>query len=157
MDYYGKVVTNIEADHYCLQPEVLCEYVMQIAGPPRRLIDALNEDCPFHKWNVCLGRSANYATQKKNDTNMKKVEVVLSKCKNRWKNSQPKIQESHCTFRANALSLWIKISSSVVWQQQLNGLWVFYKTLNSFREFFISFWINLEFVPVFICVLDFIL
>ena len=78
VDYHGKVVTYINADQYCLQPGVLSEYVLHIAGPPRRLIDASNEECPLHKWNVCLGRLANHATQKKNEANMKMVEVVLS-------------------------------------------------------------------------------
>ncbi|XP_063721445.1 uncharacterized protein LOC134848040 [Symsagittifera roscoffensis] len=78
VDYHSKVVTNINADQYCLQPGVLSEYVLQIAGPPRRLIDESNEECPKHKLVVCLGRSANHATQKKNKANMKMVEVVLS-------------------------------------------------------------------------------
>ena len=78
MNYHGKVVTNINADHYCLQPGVLSQYVLQIAGPPRRLIDSSNEECPLHKWNVCLCRLANHATQRKKDANMKMVEVVLS-------------------------------------------------------------------------------
>ena len=78
MDYHGKVVTNINADQYCLQPGVLSEYLLQIADPPRWLIDASNEECPLHKWNVYLGRLANHATQKKNEIKMKMVEVVLS-------------------------------------------------------------------------------
>ena len=78
IDYHGKVVTNINADQYCLQPGVLSEYVLQIAVPPRRLIDASNEMCPFHKWNVYLGHLENLATQKKNEVNLKMVEVVLS-------------------------------------------------------------------------------
>ena len=78
VDYHGKVVININADHNWLQPGVLSEYVLQNAGPPRRLIDASNEECRLHNWNVCLGRSANHATQKKNEANMKMVEVVLS-------------------------------------------------------------------------------
>ena len=72
VEYHVKVVTNINADQYCLQPGVLSEYVLQIAGPPRRLIDASNE------WNVCLGSLANHSTQKKNEVNMKMVEVVVS-------------------------------------------------------------------------------
>ena len=51
---------------------------MQTAGLRSRLIDAANEERPLHKWNVCLGRLANHATQKKNEANMKMVEVVLS-------------------------------------------------------------------------------
>ena len=78
VDYHSKVVTNINADQYCLQPGVLSEYILQIAGPPRRLIDASNEEYPLHNWNVCLGRLPNHATQKKNEANMKMVEVVLS-------------------------------------------------------------------------------
>ena len=76
--YHGKVVTDIKADQYCLQPGVLSEYLLQIAGPPRRLIDASNEGYPLNKWNVCLGRLANHATQRKNKVNMKIVEIVLS-------------------------------------------------------------------------------
>ena len=78
MGYHGKVVTNINADQYCLQIGVLSKYVLQIAGPPRRLIDASNEGCPLHKWYICLGRLANHATQKKNEAKIKMVEVVLS-------------------------------------------------------------------------------
>ena len=78
VDYHGKRVTNINADQYCLQPGVLSEYVLQVAGPPRSLIDASNEECSLRNWNVCLGRLANHATQKKNEANMKMVEVVLS-------------------------------------------------------------------------------
>ena len=72
VNYHGN------ANQYCLQPGVLSEYVLQIAGPPRRLIDALNEECPLRKWNVCLDRLANHATQKKNEANMKMVENVHS-------------------------------------------------------------------------------
>ena len=64
MDYHGKVVTNIIVHQYCLQPGVLNEFVLQIAGPP--------------KWNVCLGRLANHATQTKSEPNMKMVENVFS-------------------------------------------------------------------------------
>ena len=78
VDYHGKVVININADYNWLQPGVLSEYVLQNAGPLRRLIDASNEECPLHNWNVCLGRLANHATQKKNEANMKMVEVVHS-------------------------------------------------------------------------------
>ena len=78
VDYHGKVVTNINADQYCLQPGVLNEYVLQIAGPPGRLTDASNEECLLNKWNAYLGRLAYHATQKKNEANMKMVEVVLS-------------------------------------------------------------------------------
>ena len=78
MKHYGKVVTSIYADQYCLQLGVLSEYVFQNAGPPRRSIDASNEACPFYKWNACLGRLANHASQKKKEANMKIVEVVPS-------------------------------------------------------------------------------
>ena len=78
VNHHGKVVTNINADQYCLQLGVLSEYVLQVAGPPRRLIDASNEECLLHEWNVCLGRFANHATQRNNEANMKMVEVVLS-------------------------------------------------------------------------------
>ena len=71
--YHRKRVTNIKAYQYCLQPGVLCEYVLQTAGPHMRLIDASKKDCTFHKWNVCLGRSANHATQKKSEANMNMV------------------------------------------------------------------------------------
>ena len=77
-DYHGKVNTNINADQHCLQPGVLSEYVMQFAGPPRRLNDASNEDCPLHIWNVCLSRLANHAKQKKNESKLKMLEVLLS-------------------------------------------------------------------------------
>ena len=77
VDYHGKVDTNINADQYCLEPGVLNAYVLQIAGPPRRLIDASNEEYPLHKRNFGLGRLANHATQKKNEENMKPVEVLL--------------------------------------------------------------------------------
>ena len=77
LNHHGKVVTNINADQYCLQLGVLSEYVLQVAGPPRPLIDASNEECPLHEWNVCLGRLANHATQRNNEANMKKVEVYF--------------------------------------------------------------------------------
>ena len=72
VDYHG------DANQYCLQPGVLSEYVLQIAGPPRRLIDASNEERPLRKWNVFLGRLVNQATHKKNEANMKMVEFVFS-------------------------------------------------------------------------------
>ena len=75
--YHGKVVAIIKADQHCLQPGILSEYVLQSAGPPRRLIYASNEECLLHKWNVCLRRLANHAVQKKNEANMKMVEVVV--------------------------------------------------------------------------------
>ena len=78
VDYHGKVVTNINAGQYCLQPGVLTEYNLQIAGPPGRLINTSNEECPLHKWKVCLVRSATHANQKKNEANMMMVEVVFS-------------------------------------------------------------------------------
>ena len=78
VDYHAKVATNIKVDQYCLQPGVLSEYVLQIAGPPRRLIDASNLERRLQKWNTCLGRLANHANQKKNEANVKMVELVLS-------------------------------------------------------------------------------
>ena len=77
VDYHGQVVTIINVDQYCLQPGVLSGYVLKIAGPPRRLIDTSNEECPLHKWNVCLGRLTNHATQKENEANMKMVKVAF--------------------------------------------------------------------------------
>ena len=41
-------------------------------------MDTSNEDCPVYKWNVCRGRLANLATQKKDEAKMKIAEVVLS-------------------------------------------------------------------------------
>ena len=40
----------------------LSEYVLDIAGPTRQLIDASNEDCPLYEGNVCLDPLANHAT-----------------------------------------------------------------------------------------------
>ena len=70
VDYHGTIVTNINADQYCLQPGVLSAYVLQIARPPRRLIDASNEEYPLPKRNVCLARLAKHAIQKKSEENM---------------------------------------------------------------------------------------
>ena len=59
--------------------EEIRNYVIQLfSSTPRRLIEASSEDCLLHKWNVCLDQLANHATQKKNEANLKKVEVVLS-------------------------------------------------------------------------------
>ena len=51
---------------------------MEVAGPPKRLMDTSNEVYPVYKWNVCLGRLANLATQKKDEAKRKMTEVVLS-------------------------------------------------------------------------------
>ena len=78
VNYHGKVVTNINSGQYGLQKGVLSEYVLEIAGPTRQLIDASNEYCPLHKCNECLDRLAKHASQKIDEANMKMVEVVFS-------------------------------------------------------------------------------
>lgn len=76
-DYHGKCVTSVTYDEYIEDESVNPEFVMQIIGPPRRLIDATDEICPLHPENRCLGRLANHVTQRKHNfaANMKAVEI----------------------------------------------------------------------------------
>jgi hypothetical protein len=74
-DYSGKVVTGVNIDDYVTRPGVLSEYVMEVVGPPRRIIDASESDNHFGK--LRLGRLINHVTQKKKnkEANLKPVEI----------------------------------------------------------------------------------
>lgn len=73
-------------DDYCAQNDVEETYVMEIANPPKRIIDASAERCPIHvdSKTRCLGRLLNHATQKNRDfeANLKTTEIVLDKYPN---------------------------------------------------------------------------
>ena len=53
VDYHGKVITGQKFEEYVQQPDVTSEFVMEVAGPPKRLIDASSEICVDHPTNLC--------------------------------------------------------------------------------------------------------
>ena len=56
------------------------DFVLEVIGPPYRVIDASSETCNSHPENRCLGRLANHVTIKQNgeETNMKVTEIYLT-------------------------------------------------------------------------------
>ena len=79
VDYHGKYPTTTRVEEYLAEDGVSSEYVLVVAGPPKRIIDATNEVCEEHTSNRCLGRLANHVTQKTNnvEANMMSTEVTI--------------------------------------------------------------------------------
>jgi hypothetical protein len=79
-DYNGQVVTGVNIDDYVRRPGVLSEYVMEVVGPPRRIIDGSEPN--NHIGKLRLGRLINHVTQKKKnaEANLKPVEIALDAC-----------------------------------------------------------------------------
>ena len=51
VDYHGKVNTGQKFEKYVQQAEVTSEFVMEVAGPPKRNIDSSSEICVDHPTN----------------------------------------------------------------------------------------------------------
>ena len=53
VDYHGKVITGQKFEEYVQQPGNISEFVMEVAGPPKRIVDASSEICTDHPTNLC--------------------------------------------------------------------------------------------------------
>lgn len=65
LDYHGVIVeTRQNAFDYCDADPAkrILEYIVEVAGPNKRLVDASSEQCPVHgEGTRCLGRLCNHA------------------------------------------------------------------------------------------------
>ena len=57
VDNHGKVITGQKFEEYVQQPDVTSEFVMEVAGPPKRLIDASSAICVDHPTNLCNNKN----------------------------------------------------------------------------------------------------
>ena len=53
VEYHGKVITGQKFEDYVQQPDVTSEFVMEVAGPPKRIIEASSEICVDQPTNLC--------------------------------------------------------------------------------------------------------
>lgn len=87
MDYHGIEYTGSSGKQHINSlmesDDKAMDYLLEIIGPPYRVIDASSEICNLHPDNRCMGRLANHVTIKQNgeETNMKVTEIYLSAIK----------------------------------------------------------------------------
>ena len=76
-DYHGLVVFQSLRTYLAAQPDRTTEYLFQINGQHKRLIDAASEHCPVsdHHDIMCLGRLANCA--RGDEANVKPIDISL--------------------------------------------------------------------------------